>query len=61
MPVHFLLPLKMTDEEAAELLSWELPENFKLRINCWLLSSVPLLAVKRGEKKAYKALMDEIK
>lgn len=35
-PARLLLPIKMTDEQAAELVSWELPEDFKIRIN-WLM------------------------
>lgn len=37
-----ILPLKMTDEQAAELMSFELPEGFKLRIN-WPMVPISLL------------------
>jgi len=40
--IKALLPLKMTDEQAAELVSWELPDKFKIRVN-WLMLPVSLL------------------
>jgi phosphohistidine swiveling domain-containing protein len=39
--IKFLLPLKMTDEQAAEILSWELPKDFKIRVN-WLMLPVSI-------------------